>query len=106
MHLEREIEPIIRTNRKKLTKVCTDETSKQMVDERFLEHSNLFTCFTNLNNFCDEFSPNVLSLVNLLTLAPSSIDVSKTSNISTNSDILSNKIPNLLSSHKISESSN
>ena len=77
-----------------------------MVDERFLEHSNLFTCFANLNNFCDKFSPHVLSLVNLLTLAPSSIDVSKTSNISTNSDILSNKIPNLLSSHKISESSN
>ena len=34
---------IIRRKRKKLGKLCTNETSKQQVDERFLEHSNLFT---------------------------------------------------------------
>ena len=39
-------------------------------------------------------------------LETSSADVSKTSNISTNSDILSSESPNLSSSNKISESSN
>ena len=43
MHLERENEEIIRRNRKKLKKFCTDETSEQLVDEMFSEHSNLFT---------------------------------------------------------------
>ena len=105
-HLEREIERIIRRKRKKLKKLCTNETSKQLVDERFLEQSNLFTFFTDLKNFCDHFSADILNLVNLLTLAPSSVDVSKTSNVSTNSDIMINESPNLSSSHKISESSN
>ena len=71
-----------------------------------MEYSNLFTFFTDLKNFCDEFSPDILNLVNLLTVAPSSIDASKTSNISTNSDMLSNESPNLSSCNKISESSN
>ena len=96
---------MIRRKRKKLRKFCTNETSKQLVDERFWEHSNLFTFFTDLNNFCDEFSPGILNLVNLLTLAPSSLDISNTSSISTNSDILSNESPNLLSSNKIIKSS-
>ena len=39
-------------------------------------------------------------------IAPSSVDVGKTSNISTNSDILRNESPILLSSTKINESSN
>ena len=43
VHLEREIERIIRRKRNKLKKLCTNETFKQLVDERFLEHSNLFT---------------------------------------------------------------
>ena len=102
----REIERIIRRKRKKLKKLCTNETSKQLVDERFSEHSNLFTFFTDLNNFYDNFSPDILNLVNLLMLVPSSVDVSKTPNISTNYDILSNESPNLSSSNKISESSN
>ena len=49
--------------------------------------------FTDLKNVCDDFSPDILNLVNLLRLAPSSVDVSKTYNISTNSTnshILSN----------------
>ena len=44
--------------------------------------------------------------MNLLTLAPSSVDVSKTSNISTNSEILSNECPDLSSSNKLNENSN
>ena len=71
-----------------------------------LEHSNLFTFFTDLKNSCDEFSPDILNLVNLLMLETSSVDVSKISNILTNSDILSSESPNLSSSNKISESSN
>ena len=55
VHLEKEIESIIRRNRKKLKKPCTGETSKQLFDERLLEHSNLFTFFTDLKNFCDDF---------------------------------------------------
>ena len=106
VHLEREIDRIIKRKRKKLKKLCTDETSKRLVDDRFLEHSNLFTFFTDLKNFCDDFSPDILNLVNLLTLAPSSVDVSKTSNISTNSDILSNESSNLSSFNKMNESSN
>ena len=35
MHSERETEEIIRRNGKKLKKICTDETSEQLVDERF-----------------------------------------------------------------------
>ena len=104
VHLEREIDGI-RGKRKKLKKLCTDETSKQLVDERFLEHSNLFTFFTDLKNFCDDFSPDILNLVNVLTLAFSSVDVNRVSNISTNSDILSNESPNLSSFNKINESS-
>ena len=104
VHLEREIEQIIRRKRKKLKKLCTNKTSKELVDERFLEHSNLFTFFTDLKNSCDNFSPEILNLVNLLTLAPSSVDVSKTSNISKNSDKLINESSNLLSSNKISKS--
>ena len=76
VHLEREIERIIRRKRKKLRKLCTNETFKQLVDERFLKHSNLFTFFTDLKNVCDDFSPDILNLVNLLTLAPSSVNVS------------------------------
>ena len=106
VHLEREIELIIRRKRKKLKNLCTNETYKQLVDERFLEHSNKITFFTDLKNFCDSFSPDILNLVNLLTLAPTSVGVSNTSNISTNSDILSHESPNLSSSNKISESSN
>ena len=98
VHLEREIERIIRRKGKKLKKLCANETSKQLVDETFLEHSNLFTFFTDLENFCDNVSPDILNLVNLLTLAPSSVDVSKTSNISTNSDKMINESPNLSSS--------
>ena len=98
----RETERIIMRKRKKLKKLCTNETSKQLVDERFSEHSNLFTFFTDLNNFYDNFSPDILNLVNLLMLVPSSVDVSKTPNISTNYDILSNESPNLSSSNKIS----
>ena len=52
------------------------------------------------------FSPDILTLVNLLTLAPSSVDVSMTSNILTNSEILSNESPNLWSSNKFNENSN
>ena len=40
------------------------------------------------------------------TLAPFSVDISKASNISTNSEILSNESPNLLTSNKLNESSN
>ena len=105
VHLEREIERIISRKKKKLKKLCSNETSKQLVHERFLENSNLFTFFKDLKYFCDDFSPDILNLVNLLTLAPSSVDVTKMSNISTNSDILSNESPNLRSSNKISESS-
>ena len=50
------------------------------------------TFFTDLKNFCDDF---LLNLVNLLTLAPSSVDVSKTPSES----------PNLSSYYKINESS-
>ena len=35
VHLEREVERIIRRKRKKLKRLCTDETSKHLVDERF-----------------------------------------------------------------------
>ena len=35
VHLEREIERIIKRKRKKLRKLCTNETFKQLVDERF-----------------------------------------------------------------------
>ena len=52
---------------------------------------------TNLKNFCDNLFPDILNVVNLLTLAPSP-------NISTNSDILSNENPNLSSFNKINES--
>ena len=104
MHLEKEIERIIK--RKKLKELCTDETSKQLFDKRLLEHSSLFTSFTNLKNFCDDFSPDILNLANLLTLAPSSVDIGNMSNISTNSEILSNETLNLSSSNKLNESSN
>ena len=67
---------------------------------------NLFTLLTDLKNFCDDFSPDILNLANLLTLAPSSVYISNTSNISTNSEILSNEIPNLSSSNELKESSN
>ena len=43
-----ETERLIRRKSKKLNKLFTDETSKQRVDERFLEHSNIFTFFTDL----------------------------------------------------------
>ena len=89
VHLEKENERVIRRNRKKPRKFCTDEISTQLVDKRFLEHSNLFTFFTDLKNFCDNFSLDILNLANLLTLAPSSVDISKTSIISTNSEIFS-----------------
>ena len=39
-------------------------------------------------------------------LALSVVDISNTSNISTNSEILSNESPNLSSSNKLKESSN
>ena len=91
MHLEREIQRIMRRIRKKLKKLCTDETSKQPIDEWFLEPSNLFTFFTELKSFWGDFHPNILSLANLLTLAPSSVDISKMFNILTNSQILSNE---------------
>ena len=82
------------------------QTSKQLVDERFLEHSNLSTFFTELKNFCDNFYPDILNLVNLFTLVPSSIDISKASNISINSEILSNESPNLSPSNEFNENSN
>ena len=106
MHLEREIERITRRKRKKLKKRCIEKTFKQLVDEGFLEHSNLFNFFTDLKNFCYNFSPGILNLVNLLKLAPSLFDISKTSNVSTNSEILSNESPNLSSSNKHNEISN
>ena len=74
--------------------------------KRFLEYSNLSTFFTDLKNFCYGFSPDILNLVNSLTLAPSSVDVSKTSKTSTNSDIMINESSNLSSSNKISKSCN
>ena len=95
MHLEKEIERIITRKRNKLKKLCTDETSKQLVDEKFLEHSNLFTFSIDLKNFCYDFPPDILNLANLLTLAPS-VDISKTSNISTNSEMLKVLIYRLL----------
>ena len=56
-HLEREIERITRKKkRKKLKRHCIGETSKQLIDERFLEHSCLFIFFTYLKSFCDNFS--------------------------------------------------
>ena len=67
---------------------------------------NLFIFFTDLKNFCDDFCPVILNLAYLLALVPSSVDISKTSNISTNSEILSNESPNLWSSNKVKESSN
>ena len=67
--------------------------------------SNLFTFFTYPRNFFDDFSPDVLNLASLLTLAPSSIDISKTSDTSTNSQILSNESPNLFSSNTLNKSS-
>ena len=95
VHMEKAIERIIRRKRKRLKKLCSEGTSKQLVDERFLEQSNLFTFFTDLKNYCNDFSPDVLNLANLLTLAPSYVDISKTSNISTNFETLSNEIPNI-----------
>ena len=67
---------------------------------------NLFIFFTDLKNFCDDFCPVILNLAYLLALVPSSVDISKTSNISTNSEILNNESPNLWSSDKVKESSN
>ena len=58
----------------------------------FLEFSNLFTYF------CYNFFSDISNLANLLALTPSSIDISKTSNISTNFGILRNKSPNSPSS--------
>ena len=49
---------------------------------------------------------DIFNLVNLLTLGPSSVDINTTSNISTNSETLSNESPNLLRSNKLTESSN
>ena len=37
VHLEKEIEKIIKRKRKKLKNLCTDETFNQLVDEKFLE---------------------------------------------------------------------
>ena len=95
VHMEKAIERIIRRKRKRLKKICSEGASKQLVDERFLEQSNLFTFFTDLKYYCNDFSPDVLNLVNLLTIAPSYVDISKTSNISKNFETLSNEIPNL-----------
>ena len=81
MHLEKEIEWVIKRKRKKFKKLCTEETSKQLIDERFLEHLSLFTFFTDIKNFCDDFSPDILNLANLLTLALFSVDIDKTSKI-------------------------
>ena len=69
----------------------------------------IFKCiylFTDLNDFYDYQSPVILDLVNILTLGASSVDVSETSNVSTNSETLKNEIPNLLSSSKVNESPN
>ena len=57
VHLEGENDRIISRKRKKLKSLCSDETSKQFDEERFLQHPNLFTFFTDLNNFCNDFSP-------------------------------------------------
>ena len=59
---------------------------------------------TDLKNFCDTSSPDISNLANLLMSALSSVGISKTSNISTSSEILSNESPNLLSSNKLNES--
>ena len=59
---------------------------------------------TDLKNFCDTSSPDISNLANLLTSALSSVGISKMSNISTSSEILSNESPNLLSSNKLNES--
>ena len=58
------------------------------LNTRLMKDSNLFTFFTDLKNFWDDFSLDILNLVNFLTLGPSSVDISKTSNISTNPEIL------------------
>ena len=66
VHLEREVARITRRKREKLKKFYTEETSKQLVHEMISEHSNLFTFFTELKNFCDNFSPDILNLINLI----------------------------------------
>ena len=98
-----------KNEKKNLKILCTDETSKQLVGERFLERSSLFTFFTDIKNFCDDF-PDILNLANLLTLVPFFrwfALISETYLIfQTNSKVLSNDRPNLSHSDKLNESSN
>ena len=61
VHFERDIEQIIKRKIKKLKKLCTKQTSNELVDERFLEHFYLSTFFTDPKTFCDDFSPDIVS---------------------------------------------
>ena len=50
LHLEGEIEWAKCRKRKSLKTLCTDVIFKQLVDKKFLEHSKLFTFFSDLQN--------------------------------------------------------
>ena len=106
LHLERKIERIIRREKKNFKNSVPTKYLNGWLMKGFWKHSNLFTFFTDLKNFCDNSFSDLLNLVNLLTLRPSSVDINEMFNISTNSKILSNKSPNLSTSKKLKESSN
>ena len=96
----------ITKRKEKVLKIYTTEATKQVVYDMFLELSNLLTSFTGLKTFSDDFSTHVLYIVSLITLGPSSIFISKTTDSSANFETFTNERPNLSLSKKFDKRPN
>ena len=68
VHLEKKINKIIKTKRKKFEKLTNNEYLRKLVSERFDEHLDLFTFPCDLLNYCENFCPDVVNIASLVTL--------------------------------------
>ena len=71
IHIEKRQKKIIKIKRKKLCKLTKDNKELQtLVLSRFSEHVEYFTFRDDLIEYCQNLSPDIMNLINLMTLGP------------------------------------
>ena len=83
VHLEKKIKEIMKTKRKKLEKLTSNEYLRKLVKAHFNGLLDLFTIPKDFSNYCENFCRNVINLVNSVSLtssARSSLEASNYNN--------------------------
>ena len=84
VHLEKKIKEIMKTKRKKLEKLTSNEYLRKLVKAHFNGLLDLFTIPKDFSNYCENFCRNVINLVNSVSLISSTRSSLEASNNNSN----------------------